>query len=115
MLLTQLDNTSIDLITDDTVIQLYLECCKQSISQANKAMKILQAVLRFSGLNHNPVTVLARRRLLRQLKPRTSYIPLTDLPLFYAGLKKVKYDHVRLYLELLMHTGLRANEVVKMG
>ena len=51
--------------------------------------------------------------MLRQLKPRTSYIPLTDLPLFYKGLKAVKFAHVRLYLELLLHTGLRANEAMQ--
>ena len=108
--LSTLDNTPLDQITEDIVINLYLRYCKRSVSQANKAMKILQAVIRFSGVSNNPVSVLARRRLLRQLKPRTSHIPLTDLPLFYEGLKKVKYDHVRLYLELLLHTGLRANE-----
>ena len=111
--LSNLNNTPLDEITEAMVISLYLECCKRSISQANKAMKILQAVIRFSGVTNNPVSVLARRRLLRQLKPRTSYIPLTDLPLFYKGLKKVKYYHVRLYLELLLHTGLRANEAMQ--
>ena len=105
--LSTLDNTLLDQITENIVINLYLKSCNRSVSQANKAMKILQAVIRFSGVANNPVTVLARRRLLRQLKPRTSHIPLTDLPLFYEGLKKVKYDHVRLYLELLLHTGLR--------
>jgi integrase len=108
--LSTLSNTPLDEITEDMVIKLYLHSCNRSISQANKAMKILQAVIRFSGVVNNPVAVLARRRMLRQLKPRTSYIPLIDLTLFYKGLKKVKYSHVRLYLELLLHTGLRASE-----
>ena len=111
--LSTLHNTPLDEVTEDIVINLYLHNCKRSISQANKAMKILQAVMRFSGVVDNPVAVLARRRILRQLKPRTSYIPLSDLPLFYKGSKKVKFAHVRLYLELLLHTSLRANEAMQ--
>ncbi len=108
--LSELENIRIDEITEDMIIKLYSSYCERSIAQASKAMKILQAVLRYSDLPNNPVQILSRKRLLRQIKPRTSYIPLTDLPLFYKGLKEVKYSHVRLYLELLLHTGLRASE-----
>ena len=76
-------------------------------------MKILQAVLRYYDLPNNPVQILSRKRIFRQLKPRTSYIPLKDLPLFYKGLSELKHSHVRLYLELLLHTGLRAGEAMQ--
>ena len=94
--LTSLVNTPLDQVTEDIIINLYLTNCKRSVSQANKAMKITQAVTRFSGVSNNPVTVLARRRIRRQLKPGTSHIPLTDLPLFYKGLEKAKYkvEHI---------------------
>lgn len=53
--LSSLSNAPLDKITEAMVISVYLECCKRSISQANKAMKILQAVIRFSAVINNPV------------------------------------------------------------
>jgi len=106
-------NLPINNITEDVVVSVYLRNCSRSIAQSNKAMKILQAVLRFSGASNNPVQILSQKRLLRQLKPRTSYIPLQDLHWFYKGLDKLKHKNVRLYLELLLHTGLRANEAMQ--
>lgn len=103
----------IDSITEDLVISVYQRNCSRSIAQSNKSMKILQAVLRFSGVINNPVQILATRRLTKQLKPRTSYLPLKDLCWFYKGLNKLKHKNVRLYLELLLHTGLRANEAMQ--
>lgn len=100
-------------ITEDLVVSVYLKNCERSIAQSNKSMKILQAVLRYSGMRDNPIQILATKRLTKQLKPRTSYIPLQDLPLFYKGLLKLKNEHTHLYLELLLHTGLRANEAMQ--
>ena len=108
--LKDFQNLPINNITEDLVVSVYLKNCKRSIAQSNKSMKILQAVLRYSGMTSNPVQILSQKRLTRQLKPRTSYIPLQDLPLFYKGLAKLKHEHTRLYLELLLHTGLRASE-----
>lgn len=112
--LKQFHNLRIDEITEEMVIPVYLENCnKRSVAQSNKSMKIMQAVLRYSGLPDNPVQVLSRKRLIRQPKPKTSYIPLQDLALFYKGLSELKHSHVRLYLELLLHTGLRAGEAMQ--
>lgn len=106
-------NVSVNKISDDMVISKYLISCEQSIAQANKSMKLLQAVLRYSGIYDNPVLALSQRRLKKQLKPKTSYVPLSDLNQFYDGLSRVKDPSVRLYLELLLHTGLRANEAMQ--
>jgi len=112
--LKQFHNLRIDEITEEMIVSVYLDnCSNRSIAQSNKSMKIMQAVLRYSGLTDNPVQVLSRKRLIRQLKPKTSYIPLHDLALFYRGLSELKHPHVRLYLELLLHTGLRAGEAMQ--
>lgn len=103
----------LDMINRDMIIAKYVTSCEKSIAQANKAMKLLQAIIRFSGMTDNPVTVLAQRRLRKQLKPKTSYVPLSDLKLLYKGLNEVKNPSVRLYIELLLHTGLRANEAMQ--
>jgi len=100
-------------INKDMVVGKYVTSCEQSISQSNKAMKLLQAIIRFSGVSDNPVMVLAQRRLKKQLKPKTSYVPLPDLKLLYKGLGKVKRPSVRFYIKLLLHTGLRANEAMQ--
>ena len=104
---------TVDMINSDMVISMYLTTCKHSIAQANKTVKLLQAIIRFTGVTDNPVTVLTQRRLKKQLKPKTSYIPLSDLSLFYTGLTEVKNSSVQLYIELLLHTGLRANEAMQ--
>lgn len=104
---------TLDMINRDMVIGKYVTACDKSIAQANKAMKLLQAIIRFSGVSDNPVAVLTQRRLKKQLKPKTSYVPLSDLKLLYKGLNKVKSPSVRLYIELLLHTGLRANEAMQ--
>jgi len=75
--LDQFHNLSIDQITEEVIVSVYLvNCDKRSIAQNNKSMKILQAVLMYSGRPNNPVQVLSRKRLIRQLKPKTSHIPL---------------------------------------
>lgn len=111
--LSEWGDVSVDEISKDMVIGKYVSSCEKSIAQANNTMKLLQAVIRFSGVADNPVAVLAQRRLKKQLKPKTSYVPLSDLRLFYKGLGEVKRQSVRLYIELLLHTGLRANEAMQ--
>lgn len=111
--LSEWGDVSVEEINRDMVISKYVSSSEKSIAQANNTMKLLHAVIRFSGVSDNPVAVLAQRRLKKQLKPKTSYIPLSDLKLFYKGLEKVKRPSVKLYIELLLHTGLRANEAMQ--
>jgi len=111
--LNEWSDVAVDKITRDMVVSKYLESCKRSVAQSNNTMKLLQAIIRHSGLTDNPVAVLTQRRLKKQLKPKSSYIPLSDLNVFYKGLEEVKKPSVKLYIELLLHTGLRANEAMQ--
>jgi hypothetical protein len=86
--LDQFHNLSIDQITEEVLVSVYLvNCDKRSIAQNNKSMKIMQAALMNSGLPDNPVQVLSRKRLIRQLKPKTSYVQVTFVYTAYIANK----------------------------
>lgn len=88
--LSTLVNTPLEQITEDMVINLYFENCKRSVAQSNKAMKILQTVIRFSGLISNPCTVLARRRLQRHI---SHYLTSPSYTKGYRRLNMHMYDY----------------------
>ena len=73
-------------------------------------MRHLSAVLNFCEVAENPVVVLSQRRIRKRLKPKTCHLKTSDLPLFYKGLSQVRDKPIRLYIEFLLLTGLRAKE-----
>ena len=103
-------------------------CSKHGIGMANKAIRVLSGVLNYGRAIQpsledwaNPVRVLAETRVKRQVKPRTSFIPLDQLGTWLEALDAYKMEvrpqedaarraDVWLLLNLLLMTGLRSNE-----
>ena len=105
-------SVSVNEISREMVVEKYLYSSQRSLSQANKAMRHLSAVLNFCEVEDNPVVVLSQRRIRQRLKPKASRLRTNDISNFYSGLSKVKNESSRIYIKFLLRTGLRASEAL---
>jgi hypothetical protein len=102
-------------------------CQEHGVGMANKAMRVLSSTINYGKAIEpsledcsNPIRVLAEARAKRPVKPRTSFIPLEQLPTWLEALDGYRFDvrpqeeawrraDVWLLLHLLLMTGLRSN------
>ena len=86
---------------------------------ANKAMRVLSSVYNTAtlfddNLPENPVTRLSRGNLWYRSKPRDGYIKDHQMPAWYAAVIQYPSTTIRDYLLLLLFTGLRKSEGLKL-
>jgi integrase len=103
-------------------------CAEHGVGMANKAIRVLSSIFNYGRAIEpcledwsNPVRVLAETRVKRQLKARTSFIPVDQLGKWLQALDEYRIgarpserpsrrEDVWLLLNLLLMTGLRSNE-----
>lgn len=103
-------------------------CSEHGVGMANKAIRVLSSIFNYGRAIQpfledwsNPVRVLAETRVKRQVKPRTSFIPLEQLGSWLDAIdayrinvrpqeREYRREDVWLLLHLLLMTGLRSNE-----
>ena len=106
-------------ITPEMVRGRYQKICSGSgTAPANKTMRALRAVYSFAeglaegNLPRNPVKAL--RGMLKPVDRRTTIIKETDLPAWYKAVQEIENPIVSDYFELLLFTGLRREEALKL-
>jgi integrase len=90
---------------------------KPTYSQATKTMRILSALMNYAMadelIQSNPVQVLKLKRVDRSIKKRTNYLPAEKARELLD--RSALDDHpVTLAVHLMIHTGLRKNEAMKL-
>lgn len=88
-------------------------------AQANKTMRTLRLVFNF-GMNNfdlplldNPVSIIVDQRLWFKVERRKTVIKETQLKEWFFAVKKIDNQVIRDYFELLLYTGVRKNEALK--
>lgn len=121
--------TDVRSITRKEIMQHYrLLCTKRGTGTANKSMRVLSSMLTYGKAIYpelenwsNPVRVLAETRIRVQLKPKTRFIRIEQLPAWQraldiyvwearTSLESRRRSDIRLLLQLILMTGLRSNE-----
>jgi integrase len=102
-------------ISKETVINLQAAITKSAgATSANIAKRILRLVLRFAmhkGAVASAATeVLTTGKLWHKSTRRTRKITKSDLPNWYQAVLRLDNPMVRIYLLLLLHTGMRTGE-----
>ncbi len=125
-------NSSIKLITRETVRTRFQALSVKSPSQANQAFRVLRALLNYARatfrldeapvLPENPVQVLSDARLWHNVNPRNRRIPLDKIGKVWNFLLRIKNDpertyNLKLYADVAafaMLTGGRKSEIAEL-
>lgn len=125
-------DSSIKLITRESVRKKFKELSDNSPSQANQAFRVLRALLNYARatyrlddapiLPENPVQVLSDARLWHNVSPKSRRIPLDKVGVVWNFLQKVRKDpersfNIKLYADVAafaMLTGARKAEVTEL-
>ena len=106
-------------ITPDNVRARYQKICTGSgVAPANKTMRAFRAVYSFAeglaegNLPRNPVKAL--KGIWRQVDRRKTIIKDADLPAWYKAVNEIDNPIVRDYFDLLVFTGLRREEALRL-
>jgi integrase len=112
-------------ITKDMIEQRHAEIGRTSPARANYTMRFLRALFNFAQERYevngeplvpvNPVTRLSRARAWYPERRRSSYIKPHELAAWFAGVEAVQSEAGRAYLKLVLLTGLRKNEALKLA
>ncbi len=107
-------------IAGDMVVARYKKICKESgTPAANKCMRVLRAIYSFAeglaegNFPRNPVKAL--KGVWRDVgKRRQTIIKNADLLTWYKAVQEIDNPIVRDYFELLLYTGLRREEALRL-
>ncbi len=112
-------NQPLQSITSEMVGGRYQKICSGSgTAPANKTMRAFRAIYSFAeglaegNLPRNPVKAL--RGMLKPVDRRTTIIRETDLPAWYKAVNEIDNPIVSDYFDLLLFTGLRREEALKL-
>ncbi len=109
-------------ITALMVADRYPELAETSVSSANATFRALRMLYNWylirqedmpaeeQFLTTNPVKVLHRRQMWRDLKPRTEYITAKQLPLWFEAVTLIDNPIYSDYFQFVIVTGLRLRE-----
>lgn len=107
-------------ITRDMVVKRHKGIAKASSGiTANNAMRLLRRIYNYAQsaangeLAPNPVQVLSDARLWYPVGRRQTVLKEHEIPFWYAATQKIDNATIKDYLLLLLFTGLRKNEAIK--
>jgi integrase len=114
-------NKPIKDITRDMVAKRHLKIAKASSGvTANNAMRLVRRIYNFAlsvsdgELTPNPVLRLSDSRQWFNVERRQTVLKEHELPYWYSAVQKLDNPTIRDYLLLLLFTGLRKNEALKL-
>lgn len=116
-------------ITREMVQQRYSKLCRSSVAQANQAFRVLSAIIRYAAATYrtpdgariiadNPVEVLRDASMLREVKPKSTMVPLDRIGEWWSAVQTSRNDPALTpasraaadLVALLALTGLRLGE-----
>jgi integrase len=98
---------------------------KRGTAQANLDMRFLRALMNFSAgryedrdglplIKSNPVSILTETKSWRRVERRQTIIKPLELAAWFEAIESLNSDLVKDYLKLLLFTGLRRQEAMKL-
>ncbi len=92
---------------------------KYGPATATRNMRVFRSVYNFAMFMHeelppNPTGRLSRLRMWRRDQRRRTYIRASDLPAWYAAVMALENDSARDYLRLVLFTGMRRSEAMRL-
>jgi integrase len=114
-------NKPIKAISRDMVAKRHVQIAKNSGQvTANNAMRLVRRVYNYAlsvsdgELDPNPVQRLSDSRQWFKVERRQTVLKEHELPYWYAAVDRLDNPTIRDYLQLLLFTGLRKNEALKL-
>ena len=108
-------------ITSDMIAKRHTDISKNNgNATANSAMRTFRAIYNFAraitenAIPENPVQRLSQTKQWNKIERRRTFIKPHQLAAWYAAVKSIENPAISDYLLLLVFTGLRKNEALKM-
>lgn len=107
-------------ITGAMVVEEHVkQSVKYSASKASRTLRVFRAVYNFAMIVHeelppNPTGRLSKLRMWHRDQRRRTYIKSGDLPAWYAAVMMLANDSARDYLRLILFTGMRRSEAMRL-